>query len=147
MSKKGKERGVREMRMLLIVLILSVSFLSGCAQKEEEQAKAAKRLAIENLIDEHRFEEARAAAIEDLEPEIRDLYYKADNYLGHASHLDVTCNTRIEEVLASVVKGIPAKEIVANRNIYFELSSLYPQNDVYKRRFIYYDRKLRTAKK
>ena len=71
------------------------------------------------------------------------LYYDADKRLGHASHLDVRCNERIEEILYEIVKTVPAKDTRSNRDIYSELLALYPENELYKKKFIYYDRKAR----
>jgi hypothetical protein len=89
------------------------------------------------------FEAARLVAIDTLDPQIRGLYYEADGKLGHASHLDVRCNERIEEILYEIVKKVPASNIRFNRDIYAELNALYPENELYKKKYIYYDRKQR----
>ena len=80
-----------------------------------------------------------------MDPTIRELYHKADDKLGHASHLDVRCNERIESILYDVVKKVPRKNIRLNRDIYSELLNLYPKNTAYEKKFIYYDRKMRRS--
>lgn len=130
-----------------IVIVAVVSFLLvliySCGQKEQEQEKELILKEMQLLIEREDFEAARLAAIDALDPEIRLLYYDADKRLGHASHLDVRCNERIEELLYEIVKKIPAKDIKMNRDIYSELATLSPENKLYRKKFIYYDRKAR----
>jgi len=133
------------MKRLAVISIISLSliFVISCLEENKDQTKqdTAKRIRI--LINDSNFEGARLAAIDTLDPEIKALYYEADKYLGHASHDDVRCNERIEEVLYNIVKNVPAKETKLNRDIYSELLTLYPENEFYKKKFIYYDRKAR----
>ena len=93
-----------------------------------------------------KFEEARLAAVDTLHPDIRRLYYKADDSLAHASHLEVNCNTRIEELLTTLLQQVPDQELKARRDIYYELSGLFPTNNDYRKQFIYLDRKIRGVK-
>lgn len=122
-----------------VFVILAVS----CNQKDQEQERLATVKEIQVLLRDQNFEAARLMAIDTLDPQLRSLYYEADEQLGHASHLDVRCNERIEEILYGIVKKVPASNIRFNRDIYAELHTLYPENELYKRKFIYYDRKQR----
>lgn len=133
------------MKRLVVISIVSISFIlvPSCIRKSRDQAKLDTVKEIQILITDANFEAARLAAIDTLDPEIKSLYYQADKYLGHASHLDVRCNERIEEILYDIVKKVPAKNTSLNRNIYAELLALYPENELYRRKFIYYDRKAR----
>ncbi len=133
------------MKRLVVISIVSISFIlvPSCIQESQEQAKLDTVKEIQILITDANFEAARLAAIDTLDPEIKSLYYQADKYLGHASHLDVRCNERIEEILYDIVKKVPAKNTSLNRDIYAELLALYPENELYRRKFIYYDRKAR----
>ena len=129
--------------MIILALIMSCVLILGCGDDKAEQLKAERLQEIQQLIDEKEFEAARIAAIDTLEPSIRALYHQADDNLGHASHLDVSCNERIEEILYDLVKEVPQKHIEVNRDIYSELLNLYPRNKLYEKKFIFYDRKLR----
>ena len=120
-------------------LILVISCLD--ERKDQTNQDTVKRIRI--LVNDSNFEGARLAAIDTLDPEIKSLYYEADRYLGHASHEDVRCNERIEEILYDIVMKVPSKETKLNRDIYSELLALYPENELYKKKFIYYDRKAR----
>lgn len=120
-------------------LILVISCLD--ERKDQTNQDTVKRIRI--LVNDSNFEGARLAAIDTLDPEIKSLYYEADRYLGHASHEDVRCNERIEEILYDIVMKVPSKETKLNRDIYSELLTLYPENELYKKKFIYYDRKAR----
>lgn len=133
------------MKRLVVISIVSISFIlvPSCIQESQEQAKLDTVKEIQILISDANFEAARLAAIDTLDPEIKSLYYQADKYLGHASHLDVRCNERIEEILYDIVKKVPAKNTSLNKDIYAELLALYPENELYRRKFIYYDRKAR----
>lgn len=133
------------MKRLVVISIVSISFIlvPSCIQESQDQAKLDTVKEIQILISDANFEAARLAAIDTLDPEIKSLYYQADKYLGHASHLDVRCNERIEEILYDIVKKVPAKNTSLNRDIYAELLALYPENELYRRKFIYYDRKAR----
>ena len=122
-------------------------FFISCREEGNDQAKAETVSKIRVLIHESNYEGARLAAIDTLDPEIKSLYYEADKHLGHASHDDVGCNERIEEILYGIVMKVPTKETKLNRDIYSELLTLYPENDVYKNKFIYYDRKARGVLK
>jgi hypothetical protein len=135
------------MRKLGVILVICISYILvlGCGQ-EQQQTKDTVMQEMQQLIEDNNYESARIAAIQMLDPDIRELYHKADDNLGHASHLDVRCNERIEEILAALVKKVPAKNIRLNRDIYFELVTLYPQNNLYKKKFIFYDRKVRRLK-
>jgi hypothetical protein len=101
---------------------------------------------MKQLLEVKKFEAARIAAIDILDPDIKALYYKAEDNLGHASHLDVRCNERIEEILYDIAKKIPANDIKLNRYVYSKLVNIYPKHQFYKKKFIYYDRKYRAAK-
>ena len=118
-------------------------FVMSCLEKDKKQTNIDTARKIRILISDSNFEGARLAAIDTLNPEIKSLYYEADKYLGHASHDEVRCNERIEEILYDIVKKVPTKEAKLNRDIYSELLALYPENEVYKKKFIYYDRKHR----
>ena len=118
-------------------------FVMSCLEKDKKQTNIDTARKIRILISDSNFEGARLAAIDTLDPEIKSLYYEADKYLGHASHDEVRCNERIEEILYDIVKKVPTKEAKLNRDIYSELLALYPENEVYKKKFIYYDRKHR----
>ncbi|MCG6916580.1 MAG: hypothetical protein LJE89_03445 [Deltaproteobacteria bacterium] len=131
-------------RLVVISFVgLSLILLFSCLEQKQDQTKPQTVKEIRRLINDNNFEGARLAAIDTLDPEIRTLYYKADKYLGHASHDDVRCNERIEEILYNIVKKVPAKDTKLNRDIYEELLTLYPENELYKKKFIYYDRKAR----
>ena len=131
-------------RLVVISFVgLSLILLFSCLEQEQDVTKSQTVKEIRRLINDNNFEGARLAAIDTLDPEIRTLYYKADKYLGHASHDDVRCNERIEEILYNIVKKVPAKDTKLNRDIYEELLTLYPENELYKKKFIYYDRKAR----
>ena len=118
-------------------------FVMSCLEKDKKQTNIDTARKIRILISDSNFEGARLAAIDTLNPEIKSLYYEADKYLGHASHDEVRCNEIIEEILYDIVKKVPTKEAKLNRDIYSELLALYPENEVYKKKFIYYDRKHR----
>ena len=133
---------MKRLAVISVVGFFLILFIS-CHEEGKDQAKAETVNKIRVLIKESNFEGARLAAIETLDPEIKSLYYEADKHLGHASHDDVGCNERIEEILFDIVKKVPIKETKLNRDIYFELLTLYPENEVYKNKFIYYDRKAR----
>jgi len=130
----------------LTILVLIMPLLLTCGQAGTREAPPDRQRLIETLIQEMKFEEARIAAIETLHPDIKRLYYKADDSLGHASHLDVNCNARIEELLTALLQQVPDRETKARRDIYYELSGLFPQNDDYRKHFIYLDRKIRGVK-
>lgn len=136
---------VIEMKKLAILSIVGVFVILAvsCNQKDQEQERLATVKEIQVLLRDQNFEAARLMAIDTLDPQLRSLYYEADEQLGHASHLDVRCNERIEEILYGIVKKVPASNIRFNRDIYAELHTLYPENELYKRKFIYYDRKQR----
>jgi hypothetical protein len=140
---------VIEMKKFAIISIVSVFLILvfSCNQKGQEQNTLATVKEIQLLIADKNFEAARLAAIDTLDPQIRSLYYEADEHLGHASHLDVRCNERIEEILYEIVKKVPASNIRFNRDIYAQLNTLYPGNELYKKKFIYYDRKQRGVLK
>lgn len=133
------------MKKFAIISIVSVFLILvfSCNQKNQDQNRLAIIKEVQVFIDDKNFEAARLAAIDTLDPQLKSLYYEADEYLGHASHLDVRCNERIEEILYEIVKKVPAKNIRFNRDIYAELHTLYPENKLYKKKFIYYDRELR----
>jgi hypothetical protein len=133
------------MKRLVVISFVGLSLILffSCLEQKQDQTKPETLKEIRLLINDNNFEGARLAAIDTLDPEIRSLYFKADRYLGHASHEDVRCNERIEEILYNIVKKVPAKETKINRDIYGELLTLYPENELYKRKFIYYDRKAR----
>jgi len=133
------------MKRLTIISIVGflLILIIGCLEESKDQAKPDTAKKIRSFIQDSNFEGARLAAIDTLDPEIRILYYEADSYLGHASHDDVRCNERIEEVLFDIVKKVPVRETKLNRDIYSVLLSLYPENEFYKKKFIYYDRKVR----
>ena len=118
-------------------------FVMSCLEKDKKQTNIDTARKIRILISDSNFLGARLAAIDTLNPEIKSLYYEADKYLGHASHDEVRCNEIIEEILYDIVKKVPTKEAKLNRDIYSELLALYPENEVYKKKFIYYDRKHR----
>ena len=140
---------VIEMKKFAVISIVSVFLILvlSCNQRNPEQDRLATAKEIQVLIDEKNFEAARLVAIDTLHPQIRALYYEADKHLGHASHLDVRCNERIEEILYEIVRTVPASNIRFNRDIYAELHTLYPKNELYKKKFIYYDRKQRGVLK
>jgi hypothetical protein len=133
------------MKRLAAICIIGFSLILviSCLEENKDQTNQDTVRRIRILINDSNFEGARLAAIDTLDPEIKSLYYEADNYLGHASHDDVRCNERIEEILYDIVKKVPTKETKLNRDIYSELLTLYPENEVYKKKFIYYDRKAR----
>jgi hypothetical protein len=130
----------------LTILALIIPLLLTCGQAGKREDPVDRQRLIETLIQEMKFEEARIAAIETLHPDIKRLYYKADDSLGHASHLDVNCNARIEELLTALLQQVPDRETKARRDIYYELSGLFPKNDDYRKHFIYLDRKIRGVK-
>ena len=133
------------MRNIVIILAISiyVTLALSCKEDKAREAKVKKLQEIQQMLEANKFEVARVTAIDTLDPEIKTLYLKADDQLGHASHLDIRCNERIEEILYKIVKKVPSKNIKTNREIYSELISLYPENELYKNKFIFYDRKLR----
>ena len=137
------------MKKFAIISIVSVFLIlvSSCNQKDQDQNRLAIIKEVQVFIDDKNFEAARLAAIDTLDPQLKSLYYKADEQLGHASHLDVRCNERIEEILYEIVKKVPASNIRFNRDIYAQLNTLYPGNELYKKKFIYYDRKQRGVLK
>ena len=132
-------------KRIVIVSVVSILLILiySCGQKDQEQDDKRILKEMQVLMQEGNFEAVRLAAIDTLDPEVRMLYYDADERLGHASHIDVRCNERIEELLYEIVKKVPAKNIKVNRDIYSELVTLYPQNELYRKKFIYYDRKVR----
>ena len=136
---------VIEMKKFAIISIVSVFLILvlSCNQKNDEQDRLATVKEIQVLMKDKNFEAARLVAIDTLDPQLKSLYYEADKQLGHASHLDVRCNERIEEILYEIVKKVPANNIRFNRDIYAELNALYPENELYKKKYIYYDRKQR----
>ena len=133
------------MKKFAIISIVSVFLILvlSCNQRNQEQDRLVTAKEIQLLLEDKNFEAARLMAIDTLDPQLRSLYYEADEHLGHASHLDVRCNERIEEILYEIVKKVPAKNIRFNRDIYAELHTLYPENKLYKKKFIYYDRQQR----
>jgi hypothetical protein len=133
------------MKRLAVISIVGLSLILviSCLEQNQDQTKQDTVRKIRILINDSNFEGARLAAIDTLDPEIKSLYYEADKYLGHGSHDDVRCNERIEEILYDIVKKVPTKETKLNRDIYSELLTLYPENEFYKKKFIYYDRKAR----
>lgn len=133
------------MKRLVVISFVALSLILSfsCLEQKQDETKPQTVKEIHRLINHNNFEGARLAAIDTLDPEIKRLYYQADKYLGHASHDDVRCNERIEEILYDIVKKVPAKDTKLNRDIYEELLTLYPENELYKKKFIYYDRKLR----
>ena len=137
------------MKKFALISIVSVFLILvfSCNQKDQTQERLVTVREIQLLLQDKNFEAARLMAIDTLDPQLRSLYYEADEHLGHASHLDVRCNERIEEILYEIVKKVPAKNIRFNRDIYAELHTLYPENELYKKKFIYYDRKLRGVLK
>jgi len=130
----------------LTILVLIMPLLLTCGKGEKREDLVDRQRLIETLIQEMKFEEARIAAIDTLPPDLKRLYYKADDSLGHASHLDVNCNARIEELLTTLLQQVPDRETKARRDIYYELSGLFPKNDEYRKHFIYLDRKIRGIK-
>lgn len=132
-------------KRIVIVSVVSIFLIliHSCGQKDQGQEKELILKEMQLLIQKGNFEAARLAAIDALDPDIRMLYHDADKRLGHASHLDVRCNERIEELLYEIVKKIPARNIKMNRDIYSELANLSPENKLYRKKFIYYDRKAR----
>ena len=133
------------MKRLTVISIVGflLIFAISCLEEKKDQTKSNTVKKIRTLINDSNYEGARLAAIDTLDPEVRLLYFEADSYLGHASHDDVRCNERIEEILYDIVKKVPAKDTKLNRDIYSELVTLYPENQLYKKKFIYYDRKAR----
>lgn len=133
------------MKKLVVLCVISVSLtlILSCLEENQDQQQGEIVTEIQLLINRQNFEAARLAAIDTLDPEVKSLYYEADKYLGHASHQDVRCNERIEEVLYDIVKKVPASYTAVNRDIYAELLALYPENQMYRKKFIYYDRKRR----
>ena len=133
------------MKRLTVISIVGflLIFAISCLEEKKDQTKSNTVIKIQTLINDSNYEGARLAAIDTLDPEVRLLYFEADSYLGHASHDDVRCNERIEEILYDIVKKVPTKETSLNRDIYAELLTLYPENQLYKKKFIYYDRKAR----
>lgn len=137
------------MKKFALISIVSVFLILvfSCNQKDQTQERLVTVREIQLLLQDKNFEAARLMAIDTLDPQLRSLYYEADEHLGHASHLDVRCNERIEEILYEIVKKVPASNVRFNRDIYAELHTLYPENEVYKKKFIYYDRKQRGVLK
>ena len=137
------------MKKFALISIVSVFLILvfSCNQKDQTQERLVTVREIQLLIKDKNFEAARLMAIDTLDPQLRSLYYEADENLGHASHLDVRCNERIEEILYEIVKKVPASNVRFNRDIYAELHTLYPENELYKKKFIYYDRKQRGVLK
>ena len=137
------------MKKFALISIVSVFLILvfSCNQKDQTQERLVTVREIQLLLQDKNFEAARLMAIDTLDPQLRSLYYEADEHLGHASHLDVRCNERIEEILYDIVKKVPASNVRFNRDIYAELHTLYPENEVYKKKFIYYDRKQRGVLK
>jgi hypothetical protein len=133
------------MKKLILTMVLVFGIL-GCSESKDKQVKTDLLRDMQQLIDENRFEEARLAALDTLDPDIRALYYKADDQLGHAAHADVDCNTRIEEVLSDIAKSLQTNDIKSNQVIYSNLLILKPENETYKKKYIYYDRKVRGVK-
>lgn len=133
------------MQRLAVISIVALSLILGisCLEERKDQTKSDTINRIRSLIKDSNYEGARLAALDTLDPQIRSLYFEADKYLGHASHDDVGCNERIAEILYDIVKKVPAKETKLNRDIYSELVTLYPENEMYRKKFIYYDRKMR----
>jgi competence protein ComGC len=133
------------MKKFAIISIVSVFLIlvPSCSKKDQAQERSGIAAEIKLLIKDKNFEAARLMAIDTLDPQLRSLYYEADENLGHASHLDVRCNERIEEILYEIVKKVPASNVRFNRDIYAQLNTLYPENELYKKKFIYYDRKQR----
>ena len=115
-------------KRIVIVSVVSIFLIliHSCGQKDQGQEKELILKEMQLLIQKGNFEAARLAAIDALDPDIRMLYHDADKRLGHASHLDVRCNERIEELLYEIVKKIPARNIKMNRDIYSELATLSP---------------------
>jgi hypothetical protein len=140
---------VIEMKKFAIISIVSIFLILifSCNQEDLDQERLATVKEIQLLIKNKNYEAARLVAIDTLDPQVRSLYYEADKQLGHASHLDVRCNERIEEILYEIVKKVPASNIRFNRDIYAELNTLYPENELYKKKYIYYDRKQRGVLK
>ena len=136
---------VIEMKKFAIVSIVSffLILVLSCSQENQDQDKVATLREVKVLLKEKNFEAARLMAIDTLDPQLRALYYEADEHLGHASHLDVRCNEWIEEILYEIVRKVPASNVRFNRDIHAELHTLYPENELYKKKFIYYDRKQR----
>jgi hypothetical protein len=134
------------MNRRLTILVLIMPLLLTCGKEGKREELVDRQRFIETLIQQMKFEEARIAAIDALPPDIKRLYYKADDSLGHASHLDVNCNARIEELLTALLQQVPDREAKARRDIYYELSGLFPKNDEYRQHFIYLDRKIRGIK-
>ena len=137
------------MKKFALISIVSVFLILvfSCNKKDQTQERLVTVREIQLLLQDKNFEAARLMAIDTLDPQLRSLYYEADEHLGHASHLDVRCNERIEEILYEIVKKVPASNVRFNRDIYAELHTLYPENEVYKKKFIYYDRKQRGVLK
>lgn len=137
------------MKKFAIISIVSIFLILifSCNQEDLDQERLATVKEIQLLIKNKNYEAARLVAIDTLDPQVRSLYYEADKQLGHASHLDVRCNERIEEILYQIVKKVPASNIRFNRDIYAELNTLYPENELYKKKYIYYDRKQRGVLK
>ena len=79
---------VIEMKKFAIISIVSVFLILvfSCNQENQEQNRLAIIKEIQVLIDDKNFEAARLAAIDTLDPQLRALYYEADEHLGHASH-------------------------------------------------------------
>ena len=133
------------MKRVAVIFIVGFFLILGisCLKESKNQSEPDTVQRIRILINDANFEGARLAAIDTLHPDIKSLYFEADRYLGHASHEDVRCNERIEEILYDIVKKVPTKETKLNRDIYSELLTIYPENELYKKKFIYYDRKAR----
>ena len=128
------------MNRLYLIFIPIIVISIGCSNDKKTAEKLKKIEEIQKLIKESNFEAARIAAVDTLDEEIKSLYYKADDNLGHASHLDVRCNERIAEILYDIVKKIPAKDVKINRYIYSKLLNMYPENQIYKNKSIHLPR-------
>jgi len=138
-------QGVKKMQRLVVIPMVAFSLILGisCLEEGKDQKKSDTVNRIRALINDSNYEGARLTALDTLDSEIRSLYFEADKYLGHASHEDVRCNERIAEMLYDIVKKVPVRETSINRDIYSELVTLYPENEMYRKKFIYYDRKMR----
>ena len=114
------------MKRVAVIFIVGFFLILGisCLKESKNQSEPDTVQRIRILINDANFEGARLAAIDTLHPDIKSLYFEADRYLGHASHEDVRCNERIEEILYDIVKKVPTKETKLNRDIYSELLTI-----------------------
>ncbi|MGB6929290.1 MAG: hypothetical protein WBH05_08720, partial [Syntrophobacteria bacterium] len=73
------------MKKFAIISIVSVFLILvfSCNQKGQDQERLAIVKEIQLFIEDKNFEAARLAAIDTLDPQLRSLYYKADEPLGH----------------------------------------------------------------